>query len=180
MLSTYEQRSRLKLASTLVAVLVIAGLVLIADHLKSQASGNPAHVQSSVSRTGANDTAATNSGSPASGNTSTSGATAGTSSSGGYKDGTYTASSDYFVPDGNENIQVDLTLQNGVITGSSLENSETDPTSAEFQKQFAAVYKSYVVGKKISVLHLSNIAGASDTTQAFNDAVSQIAAKAQS
>jgi uncharacterized protein with FMN-binding domain len=103
-----------------------------------------------------------------------------TSTTGNYKDGTYAATSKYSVPPGEESIQVTLTLSGGTITDASIQNSENDPESAQFQEDFATSYKSSVVGKKIAVLHLGNIAGASDTAQAFNDALSQITTKAQS
>lgn len=170
MLDTYEKHSRAKLVATLVTVLVIAGVVVLADHLKSQSTA-------ATARTNTASSAAM----PAVTSTATGGtASTSTSNSGGYKDGSYSAASDYFVPHSSENIQVTLTLQNGEVTNASIQNSESDPTSAAFQEDFAAEYKHYVVGKKISGLQLSTIAGASDTTQAFNDAVNQIASKAQS
>lgn len=170
MLDTYEKHARTKLAATIVAVLVIAGIVVLADHIKSK----PTAAMAQTTSTGAT------SAQPSSGTPSGSGSTSSNSSgTGTYKDGTYTASSDYFVPPGDETIEVSLTLQNGVVTGSSIKNSENDRTSAEFQQAFAAEYKAFVVGKKVSDLKLGIVAGASDTTQGFNDAVNQIASKAQ-
>ena len=78
-----------------------------------------------------------------------------------------------------ESIQVNLTLKNGVVTDVSIQNSESDRESAAYQQDFASAYKSYVVGKQISGLRLGNVAGASDTTQGFDDAVSKIATQAQ-
>lgn len=101
-------------------------------------------------------------------------ATPATSSAGSYKDGTYSASSSYYVPHGGESIKVTLMLKNGVIADSSIVNSENNPESAQFQEQFASEYKSSVVGKNISSVQLSYVAGASDTTQAFDDALQQI------
>jgi uncharacterized protein with FMN-binding domain len=165
MLTTYEKRSRTKLVAMLATVLVIAGLVVLADHLKSQSATNATQMGAASSTT-----------TPA----STTSSVASTANTGSYKDGTYTASSDYSVPHSDESIQVNLTLKSGIVSSVSVKNSETDGTSAEFQEEFAAAYKSYVVGKQISGLKLSVIAGASDTTQGFNDALSQIASKAQS
>ncbi|HSX53157.1 MAG TPA: hypothetical protein VLF90_02185 [Patescibacteria group bacterium] len=96
------------------------------------------------------------------------------SSPSSFKDGTYTASVDYFVPPGQETIQINLTIKGGIVTGSSVQNSENNPTSAQFQQDFAAEYKSMVVGKNINGLRLFSVAGASDTTQGFNNAVQQI------
>lgn len=101
------------------------------------------------------------------------------SASSGYKDGTYSASSDYYVPHGSENIKVTLTVQGGVVTNSSIANSENNGESALFQESFASEYKSYVVGKPVSSLQLNYVAGASDTTQGFNDALQQIKSQAR-
>lgn len=164
-MTLYEKHSRAKLIATAVAVLVIAGVVVLADHLKSQTTALSAQTNSS-STAAAPTTTTTPASNPA---TTTS----------GYKDGTYSASSDYSVPHSDESIEVSLTLKNGVVADASIKNSENDGTSAEFQQAFAADYKSYVVGKPIKSLRLSVIAGASDTTQGFNDAVSRIASQAQ-
>ena len=102
-----------------------------------------------------------------------------TASSSGYKDGTYTASSNYFVPHGSESIKVTLTVQGGIVTDSKVTNSESDPESASYQEDFASSYKSHVIGKKLNAIQLSYVAGASDTTQGFNDALSKIESQAQ-
>ncbi|CAN5398000.1 hypothetical protein BH09PAT4_BH09PAT4_00350 [soil metagenome] len=170
MLQTYEQNSKKKLLSTIVAILVIAGTVVVADHLKSEDGAT------GVAQTGTAtiQTSASAAASAAGSSTSNNG-----SSSATYKNGTYIATSDYYVPHGYESIKVTLTLNNGVITDSSVQNSEGDYDSMRYQEDFAAAYKNYVVGQKISGLSISTIAGASDTTQGFNDALSQIASKAQ-
>ncbi len=164
----YEKQSKLKLITTVVAVLVIAGTVLFVDHLKSAkttaaASLSPTTVSQQAIATSPAPTAPM---SPAMTTTSA------------YKDGTFTASSSYYVPDGNETIAVRLTIQNGVITASSIANTQGNQNSAQYQGDFASVYKSYVVGKSIASLKLGIIAGASDTTHGFNDAVSRIAIQA--
>lgn len=172
MLNTYERNSRLKLITTVVAVLVVAGVVVLADHLKSQSHSTAAAASVSTTPAATPDTSSTNS----------SGATSSVSSStasGTYKDGTYTATSSYRVPHGSESIQVSLTLKDGVVASSSVQNSESNFDSVQFQEEFAAAYKSYVVGKKISGLQLGVVSGASDTTQGFNEALSQIASQAQ-
>lgn len=172
MLNVYEQHSRRKLIATILAVVVIAGAVVFADHFKEANEADKSQTaQTSASTTPSEDTA-TNS-------TSTAPTTDSTSTTGvAYKDGSYSASSSYYVPHGNETIDVNLTLQDGVITDVSIQNSEGDRESAEYQEDFASVYKSYVVGKKIDGLRLGNVAGASDTTEGFDNAISQIASKA--
>lgn len=171
MLSTYERNSRLKLTTTVLAVLVVAGVVVLADHFKSESS--KAAASSAVS------TSATPPGAASAPSASSTGSSSASVTSGSYKDGTYTASSGYRVPHGSESIQVSLTLKDGVVASSSVQNSENDFDSAQFQEEFAAAYKNYVVGKKISGLQIGVVAGASDTTAGFNEALSQIASQAQ-
>jgi uncharacterized protein with FMN-binding domain len=176
MLETYERYSKRKLAATVLAVMVIAGSVVFADALKSGKFSDEIaeHTATFTSSPTSSQTTAT----PVA-TTATTTTTSTSSGVSGYKDGTYTASSGYYVPSGNESIQVSLTLSGGTITNVSIVNSEGDRDSAAFQRDFTASYKSYVVGKKISSLQLGVIAGASDTTQGFNDALSQIASQAQ-
>lgn len=95
------------------------------------------------------------------------------------KDGTYTATSEYYVPHGYEDISVTLTIKDDVVTTSQITNSEDNPESARYQQRFTNSYKSYVVGKKASGLKLPYVAGASDTTDGFNDALEKILAQAQ-
>lgn len=165
----YQHRSKAKLAVAVAAIIVIAGIILVLNHAKSDADHSDAATTQSTAMTTPDDTAA-----------SSDDATVDTTtSSGSYTDGTYSATSEYFVPHGEETIKVSLTVKNGVVTDSSIENSEYDHDSALFQEEFADEYKSQVVGKALSSLSLRTIAGASDTTQGFNDAVSQIRDKAQ-
>jgi uncharacterized protein with FMN-binding domain len=160
---TYEARSKTKLIVTVVTVLVVAGLVLIVDHLKAEDKAETARIPLTTTQpvTSTNNAA-----------------TSSTSPNPTYKDGTYTASSHYYVPHGSEDIRLSVTIKNGVIANSSVTNSETNRDSADYQQGFASVYKNYVVGKNINGLQLGTVAGASDTTQGFNDALNQIAAKA--
>jgi uncharacterized protein with FMN-binding domain len=183
MLQTYEQNSKKKLVAMFLTVLIIAGSVIVADHLKaknavasssSQTIPATTPAASNSSTIPASSATATNSSSATTNNTATP-----TTNASGYKNGTYTATSDYFVPHGSESIDVKLTLADGAVTDVSIQNSESDHDSARYQENFAAVYKKYVVGKKISGLQLGIVAGASDTVQGFNDALSQIASKAQ-
>lgn len=96
-----------------------------------------------------------------------------------YKDGTYLATSSYYVPNGQESIKVSLTLKSGTITASSIENSKRNPESARYQDNFATEYQSNVNGKDVDSVKLSYVAGASDTTQGFNDALQQIITQAR-
>lgn len=170
MLDTYEKHSKLKLIATVLSVAVIAGCVVFVDHLK--ASSATATTSTGPTTTTAQAVATT---SPTTDVTPSVAATTASN----YKDGTYSATSGYYVPHGNETIRVNLTVANGVISAAAVQNSESDRESAQYQQDFASVFKSYVVGKKISGLKLGVVAGASDTTQGFNDALSQIATKAR-
>ena len=179
MLKTYEKNAKLKLMTTIIAVMVVAGIVLITDHLKAKNTGsNAAFTPSTTIQTPTSDTSSSTTIATTDSSSSASSASTATPTS-SYKDGTYSASSEYYVPHGQESIKVSVTLSSGTISNVSIQNSEGDRDSALFQEDFASSYKQYVVGKKISSLQLSNIAGASDTTQGFMDAISQIASKAQ-
>jgi hypothetical protein len=167
---THEQHSSSKLAAIVISVLVIAGVVVIADHLKKESGQALTTPSSSITAT----TPA-----PASVPSPASSAPAANTPQPTTAAASYTASSNYYVPHGNEQITVHVTLQSGTITDVSIQNSEGDRDSQQYQEDFAAAYKSYVVGKKISGLSLSTVAGASDTTQGFNDALRQISSQAQ-
>lgn len=171
MLDTYEKQPRNKLTVTIVAVLVVASIVLAADYLKTHRSDT---ADDAVTTTQSSSTASTSSAAPTTGSSTTA------TTSGTYKDGTYTASETYRVPHGTESITVSATLQDGAVTATTVKNSENDFDSARYQEDFSAGYKSHVVGKKIDGLSISIIAGASDTTEAFNNALEQIASQAQS
>lgn len=176
MLETYERRSRTKLIATIVAVLVIAGVVLLADHIRSDTDDGGGAALTRTSSTVQTPTT----GSASTTATTQSGGTGMGSSSGAYRDGTYNVVSSYYVPHGQEQIQVSLTLQNGTIASVNVQNSENNFDSAQYQESFAQAYKSHVVGKNISGLRLNVISGASDTTQGFNQALAKIAAQAAS
>jgi uncharacterized protein with FMN-binding domain len=177
MLQAYEQHSKRKLATIILALVIVAGIVVAIDQLRPQdqtadTAGRSTATSESTSDSPAEISEASN---PAQSPNTTNETPSGT-----FKDGTYSAASDYFVPPGNENIEVTVTLASQVITDISVKNSENDRQSADFQDEFTAGYKSKVVGQKLRGFKLSSVAGASDTTRAFNDALDQIASKAQS
>ncbi|MDB5170138.1 MAG: hypothetical protein JWN82_534 [Candidatus Saccharibacteria bacterium] len=170
MQQSYGDQSKAKLIGGIVAVLVVAGVVLLADHLKAKTVANGVGTAQVLPTGGTTSSAST------AGSTNPTGTSSTTSS---YKDGTYSAGSAYYVPHSQEEIKVTLTIKDGVITDSSIINSEGDRDSAAYQQEFEFGYKSQVVGKSISGLSLSRISGASDTTQGFNDALAQIANQAK-
>lgn len=163
-----------KVAAGLVALVVI-GLLAVGVNAYNAQQGSQAATTMTTSTSGGT-TSTTGSASDTS-NTATQSSS--NTSSTTYKDGTYSSSSTYYVPHGSESIKVTLTVKSGVVTDSSIENSEGDRESIEYQEEFASEYKTYVVGKPISSLQLSYVAGASDTTQGFNDALDKIRSEAQ-
>ncbi len=179
-MNTYEQSPTTKVAMTVISIAAIAGGIVLADHLKSHDATAAVASPGTIGVTTTPDSSSSNSassGSPAA--SGTSGGTGSTSTSSGYKNGTYQATATYFVPHGQESIQVTLTIKNNAIAAASIQNSETDPTSADFQQSFATEYQSQVVGRSLSGLQIDVVAGASDTTQGFNEAVNQIASQAK-
>lgn len=157
--------------AAIIAIAAIIGIVVLIEVLQSSAktatTGSTATSQQSQAA-GASSSGLSVSGSSASGSATST-----------YKDGTYTADESYYVPHGSEDITVTLTVANGVVTDSSIVNSESDHDSARYQEEFAAEYKSSVVGKSLANLKLSYVAGASDTTDGFNTALDQIRTQAE-
>jgi len=92
----------------------------------------------------------------------------------GYKDGTFQADASYRVERHQEQIGVTVSLQNGIITTVSIVNSESNSTSAFYQERFAQAFQAQVVGRPIADLKLPVIAGASKTTDGFNQAIDQV------
>lgn len=174
-METYQSRAKIKMIATVVAIIGVIGVVGVIEILQHQPSDDTASTPP-VSTTAPATTGST---STSTGTPATSGSSTSSASASSYKDGTYTADAQYYVPHGYEDIKVTLIVANGVVTNSSIVNSENSRDSATYQQVFAAEYKSKVVGKSLNSINLSYVAGASDTTQGFNDAVSQIQSQAK-
>ncbi|WP_370545032.1 hypothetical protein [Herbiconiux sp. VKM Ac-1786] len=102
-------------------------------------------------------------------------AAAGSSSaSSTYKDGTYEAKGSYTSPNGQEEIDVSLTLAGDVITAVTVTPEATNPNSVNYQTQFADGISEVVVGKDIDEIDVSRVAGSSLTSGGFNEAVETI------
>lgn len=97
-----------------------------------------------------------------------------------YKDGMYTQEGDYTSPGGPEQIEVKLTLKNGIVEQAEVTPKAVLPKSKFMQGVFVENYKSLVVGKNIKDLRLDKVAGSSLTPKGFNDAVEKIKAEAKS
>ena len=96
-----------------------------------------------------------------------------------YKDGTYSATGSYMSPGGQDQLGVTVTLVNDIITSAVVTNGAGDDTSERYQQKFIAGYKQFVIGKNITDVNLTKVSGASLTPIGFNDALSQIKAKAK-
>lgn len=96
-----------------------------------------------------------------------------------FKDGSYSAEASYYTPESKEIISVTLTLKNGIVTESSLIQNPREQKSVLYQEVFAAGYKKFVIGKKISEINVGVVSGSSLTGKGFNDALAKIKAQAQ-
>jgi uncharacterized protein with FMN-binding domain len=91
-----------------------------------------------------------------------------------YTDGTYDAQGTYITPGGRESVGLTVTLKDGVIVNTTLDQQASDREAVEYQQRFASKYKAQVVGKNINDVQLSRVAGSSLTSNGFNDAIEQI------
>ena len=96
-----------------------------------------------------------------------------------YKDGTYTAIGSYNSPGGPDKISITLTLKNNIVSSVSAIPMAGDPKSANYQQRFISGYQTFVVGKNIDTIKLTNVSGSSLTPIGFNDALTKIKAQAK-
>ncbi|MDB5183544.1 MAG: hypothetical protein JWO07_225 [Candidatus Saccharibacteria bacterium] len=106
-------------------------------------------------------------------------AAASSSSTSSFKDGTYNATGSYDSPGGKQSVDVKVTLAGGTVTDVSLVGHPNDSNAQMYQSQFESAYKTQVVGKKITDINLSRVAGSSLTSIGFNNAISDIEKQAQ-
>lgn len=97
-----------------------------------------------------------------------------------YRNGTYSVTGNYVSPGGPREVNVMLTLVDGVINEVSAQGTATDATSKRFQGEFVANFKPQVIGKNISEIVLTKVSGSSLTPKGFNDALEKIKAEAAS
>lgn len=97
-----------------------------------------------------------------------------------FKDGAYTATGSYLSPGGEESVDVEVTLKDDVITDAKVNPHPASSTSTQYQGEFVANFKPLVVGKDISEVRLSRVAGSSLTSGGFNEALDQIKSEAKS
>ena len=96
-----------------------------------------------------------------------------------YTDGTYSAVGTYRSPNGDESINVTLTLADNVVTAASVQSNATFEKSITMQGQFIAGFEAEVVGKSIDELNLTVVNGSSLTPIGFMEAGKQIKVQAQ-
>jgi uncharacterized protein with FMN-binding domain len=101
-------------------------------------------------------------------------------SSAPYKDGTYTESATYQAPDGSEQIDVTVTLENDTITAVSVVSHGTGGPSESYQSEFADGISGAVVGKDIDSISVDKVGGSSLTSGGFSKAIEAIKTDAQS
>lgn len=96
-----------------------------------------------------------------------------------YADGDYNVVGNYSTPGGVEDIGVNLTLANGIITNADVELLATDATSIRWQERFIDGYEEEVIGQNIDDVELDIVSGSSLTGRGFNDALEQIKLEAR-
>ena len=136
----------------LITIIVILGVVFIANSTTSAANSNSVQTttNNSVNATTLIDSNIT------------------------FKDGKYSSGANYFVRGHMESITVSITLAKNVIVSVENQESGTNSVSAQYQDAFEGLYKDSVINKNITSVNLSRVAGASDTTNAFMQAFQKI------
>ena len=97
---------------------------------------------------------------------------------GPYADGTFSASEAYGPVDDlieDDSLDVSLTLSDGAITDVKVTGHAATGTSKKHIQDFVDAISEAVVGRSIEDAHVQALAGASKTSNAFNDAVDTIA-----
>lgn len=105
-------------------------------------------------------------------------ATTEAAASGSYTDGDYAASGTYQSPGGEESIEVELTLEGGVVTAVTVTGDASSGNAERYQSQFADGISAEVVGQSIDELDVDTVAGSSLTSDGFDAAVDEIKADA--
>lgn len=94
--------------------------------------------------------------------------------SGPFADGDYEATGRYVSPNGDETIEVRLTLAGELVTELEVVSHPTNPNTRQFQGQFISGIEALVIGKRIDELEVDRVAGSSLTSGGFDDAIAQI------
>jgi len=154
-----------------IAALIVIVLVGIAATAVIVIAANQAKPADTVT---GSSTSVTDSAAPTTVETETS-----SSDASSYADGTYTATGSYSTPGGRESIDLTVTIAGGVITSTSLVENAGGGEAKAYQDDFAAGYKTLVVGKSVDSVSLSRVSGSSLTSNGFNAALDQIKSDAK-
>lgn len=101
--------------------------------------------------------------------------------SGPYADGEYTSSQTYGVVDDlveQDSIDVTVTLADGIVTDVEVVGHPFAERSKEYMQDFVNEVAGEVVGRSVEEAHVIALAGASKTSEAFNEAMDDIAVQA--
>ena len=102
-----------------------------------------------------------------------------TAAAGAYANGEYSGTGTYIPPSGEEEeVDVQLTLEDSVVTELDVTTSGNHPTSKQYQREFTSNIKDQVVGRNIDELDVSKVLGSSLTSQGFNRALDAIRSEA--
>ncbi len=96
-----------------------------------------------------------------------------------YKDGEYTATGTYTSPAQQEELEIAITLADGIVTDAEFTGKATHQVSQKLQGQFAEGFKEEVVGKSIDEINLTVVNGSSLTPKGFMDALEKVKKEAQ-
>ena len=148
----------------LVASSGIGGYLLFTT--KDSPSNSPTATSTQIENTAANTSPATTTVTPSS--------TATPTTSTGFKDGTYTASTNYSVPHGSNTIKATVTINSDKITSVTASGNFTDSESSFYVDSFNSSVNLDASTQLLSAYSPSRIGGASLTTAAFTDVLDTI------
>lgn len=168
-MSNTQRNAVIGFVVVLVTSLLVAGALVLKQKQTTQTAQTTVASQSTDSSDISSDSASIISSSTDSGS----------DSSDVYKDGTYQATGSYSSPAGTESIGISVTVQDDVVTATSATSQAQDNDSKAYQQDFISAYSSYVVGKKLSDIHLGVVAGSSLTPNGFNQALETIKQQAK-
>lgn len=95
-----------------------------------------------------------------------------------YTDGIYEATGNYRSPAGEEEIEISIELEDGMVIAATFEGKTEHPTSAKLQGMFSEGFEAEVVGKSLDEISLTVVNGSSLTPKGFMDALEKIKADA--
>ena len=97
-----------------------------------------------------------------------------------FASGTYTSHGKYISPDGEQTIEVEITVSEGNITNATLSPVDSDLESLRYQQKFNSGLSGLIVGKRLDEAYISgNVNGSSLTADGFNEALDSIIEQAQ-